>query len=495
MQNLLPPIVKKLLSKLSTRHRAGLFGIGWTGLAQVVGMVIKLGSTLILTRLLAPDAYGILGTAMAVLTTLEWLSDLGIQPALVRHEKGGNPEYLRTGWTMGLGRGTLLSLAAAVAAWPLSQFYEEPTLFGVLLVLAMRPVLFAVRSPAFPMLRRELNYKALFFDEIAQTFVGTICSIAMALVFRSVWAIVLGTMAGAITSVVLSYFLCPMKPRLTWDKEAANDVYSLGRQVFINTIVMAAWLNLDRLLGLKLLTPSEMGLYAIAFNLSCVLEGLVTRICDVYFSMLAREDGEEMQGKWHSIVCKRAAEWGMPLAALSLLAAPWAIWILYDSRYAGAGLLFSILLARLMIRTLGQLQFQYMLALAEVRLATYAYLVAVVVHVSIFFPLVEHFRVAGMAISVLISTIVLTLIQTLLLYRQVGDGLKPFFTTLGWATAGLATLVAVYGNPLTEIVDTTNGAVVTEQVDAKATEDIVVKDSENEATQLYNVSTKRGGLE
>ncbi|MEM7311924.1 MAG: oligosaccharide flippase family protein [Planctomycetota bacterium] len=446
MNKYLPAFVSRLIAKIPTRNKEGLTSIGWTGLAQVIGMVVKLGSTLILTRMLAPEAYGILGTAMAVLTTLEWLSDLGIQPALIRHENGDRSEYLNTGWMMGFGRGWILSICAAASAWPLAGFYEEPTLFGVLLVLAMRPALLSMRSPAFPMLRRTMDYRSIFIDEVAMTVIGTACSIAMAFVFRSVWAIVLGTMAGALASVLLSYVLCPMRPSFKWDKEAAADIYGFGRSVFINTLIMAAWLNLDRLLGLKLLTPTQMGLYAIAFNLSSVLEGLTTRVCDVYFSMLAREEGAEAQGRWHQLVTNRIAKIGMPLCAIGLVVSPWVIWILYDPRYHGAGLIFTILLARLMIRAFGQLQFQYLLALARVRFATYAYIAAVIVQVALFWPMVQNYGVVGMAVTVLLSTTVLTLTQTLLLQRMVGEGMKPFVATVVWAIVGMMTTLLVYGN-------------------------------------------------
>ena len=450
MEKYFPDFVKTTLAKISTRNRDGITSIGWTSLAQAIGMVVKLASTLILTRMLAPEAYGILGTAMAVLTTLEWLSDLGIHPALIRHPDGSKPEYLLTGWTMAVGRGLILTCCAAASAYPLAMFYEEPALLGVLLVLAMRPLLLSLRSPAFPLLRKDLNFKGVFIDEVSMTIVGTVFSILMAFIFRSVWAIVLGTMAGALVSVLLSYRLCPMTPQLCWNSRARNDIYGLGSQVFFNTLVMAAWLNLDRLLGLKLLSPGEMGLYAIAFNLSAVLEGLSTRVCDVYFSLLSRENGADAQGEWHELVSRRIARWGMPLAAVGLLASPWVIWILYDTRYAGAGLLFSIMLARLMVRAFGQLQFQYLLALAKVNLATAGYLVAVAVQVLVFFPLVENFGVAGMAASCLISTIALTFVQAILLWWQVGSRLRPFGVTLTWAAAGLLLTFLVYGHPVTE---------------------------------------------
>ena len=172
MKKYLPGFAKRALEKLPERYQAGVFSLGWSGLGQVVGLVVKLGSTLILTRMLAPEAYGILGTAMAVLTTLEWLSDLGIHPALIRHPKGDQREFLLTGWIMGLVRGSGLSICAALAAWPLSDFYSEPSLLGILLVLAARPFLFAIRSPGFPLLRRNLNYRGIFFDEMTQAVIG-----------------------------------------------------------------------------------------------------------------------------------------------------------------------------------------------------------------------------------------------------------------------------------------------------------------------------------
>src|SRR5207302_6921975 len=55
-------------------RRRGLFSVGWSGLSQVITMVVRLGSTIVMTRLLAPEAYGVFATAMAVVITLEWFS-------------------------------------------------------------------------------------------------------------------------------------------------------------------------------------------------------------------------------------------------------------------------------------------------------------------------------------------------------------------------------------------------------------------------------------
>ncbi len=433
--------------RLSEEGRAGLFSLGWAGFAQLTGLTVRLVSNVWLARILSPNAYGILGSALAVLTTLEWLSDLGIQPALVRHPNGSKPSYLMTGWWMGLIRGLALAAVAAALAIPYSEFARLPQLAGILAVLAIRPALMALRSPGMPALRKALNYRALCFEEITMTAVGTVVSIALAITTRSIWSIVAGTLAGAAAAVIVSYLLCPQRPRAVWDREAAREIGHLGRQVLVNTLLMAFWINMDRLVGVRYVSLEQMGLYAVAWNLASVLEGLVTRACDIHFSMLARKADALTQTSWHRKVCHQFASTALPVGATAVVLSPLAIRSLYDARYSAAGPLFAILIARLMIRALGQVQFQYLLVRAEVHLATRAYGVALVVQILLFVLLVPGFGIYGLALSSLGSTASLTLVQTWLLSRRTGWGLGGYAATLVGMTAGLTVIAVTTHNP------------------------------------------------
>jgi O-antigen/teichoic acid export membrane protein len=427
------------IARLPTVARTGLLSVGWTSLAQFVGMAIRLASNLILTRLLAPGDYGILGAAMAVITTLEWLSDLGILPSLVRHPDGDRPEFLLTGWWMALSRGLLLFGLGIGLAWPMSLWYDAPQLLPVLAALALRPVILALHSPGMPLLRRRLDYRALFLDEVGQTVAGTVVSLILAWYWRSVWAIVAGTLAGAVAGVFLSYALCPLRPRFTWNQTASREIGHLGKQVFANTLVMALWLNFGLLIGLRFIpSETERGFYVVALNLAGVLETLLSRACDVYFSLLTRLASPDAQRAWHRKICNRAVWWVMPVLAAGVLLGPIAIRILYDPRYAPAGILFALLVARLLVRGLGQLQFQYLLARAEVGPATRAYILALIVQAAIMLPLVWTLGATGLALATLVSTAVVTFAQSLSLRRAGAGSLTPFTITMGWT--GLALL-------------------------------------------------------
>jgi O-antigen/teichoic acid export membrane protein len=415
--------------------------IGWAGLTQVTALLIRLASNLILTRLLVPADYGLFGTALAVLTTMEWLSDLGIQAALIRHPEGMRPEYLSTGWWINVSRGAMLMVLAWALTVPLSIYwFDQRGLIPILLALSLRPFLLTLRSPGYPALRRDLRYRGLFFDEFTQSIAQTVVGLVIAWLYHSTWAIVFGTLVGSVVTVANSYILCRIPPRLIWDSHVIKEISHFSRQVVLNTFVMALWSNQAQLFGLRYVGGRKMGIYVIAGILAYHLETMLARGCDVYFSLLSRRTDLKEREALHRAVGHRLVNWGMPLLALGILLAPAVIAVLYDPRYAAAGLVFAIFVARFMVRALGQVQFQYLLSLAHVRINTVAYFCAFLVQAALFVPMAKIWGIVGMAVTTLISTTVLAGTQYLIAWRQHLDGIRPFLVTLGWMGAGLVSL-------------------------------------------------------
>lgn len=438
----MPAVLNRIVSKFSGEGRRGLSSLGWTGASQGSGLVLRLGSNLLLTRLLAPEAFGLIGTALALMTTLEWLSDLGVLPAILRHPRGCESDVLSSGWWLGLYRGVSLTVMGIATAWPVSMFYEQPELFGVLAVIALRPVLMSLRSPAMPMLRRELNYRSIFFDEISMTAGGTTVSVLFALWWPSVWAVVAGMIAGALTGIAISYVLAPMKPGRR-DPEICRELWSFGVKVLLNTMLMAFWMNLDRLLGLRLLSEHDMGLYAVAWNLAMVVEMVLNRGCDVHFSMLSRLTSDEDKRVAHDQLMSKLSIWIIPVFALGICLAPWAIRFLYDDRYLGAQTLFLLLMCRVLVRGIGQVQFQLLLSQDLIRIGTIAYIAALVVQASLIVPLTEQWGVQGLAFSALVSTCVVTGVQAALSSRDAGYPLPPISRAFAWASVPMLICIAV----------------------------------------------------
>ena len=91
-----------------TRRRMIRAG-SWVGAGQLLGNVLRLGSSLVMTRLLAPEAFGLFAIVTVVSVVLALLADVGIRSAIITHSRGTSVDFLDTAWTVQIVRGVLVS--------------------------------------------------------------------------------------------------------------------------------------------------------------------------------------------------------------------------------------------------------------------------------------------------------------------------------------------------------------------------------------------------
>ena len=438
---------RQYLRGLSTDARAGLSGLVWSYMTHGFQLVVRLGSSLILTRLLLPGAYGVFGPALAVMFFLEFLSDIGLRPAVVRSQRGEDPAFLGTAWSVVLVRAVGLSAAAFGLAWVLPPVYGMPELWGVLAVLAVRPLLLAVQNPTLYVLYRRLNYKIPFYLDTSQTLIAVPCTILLAWWLGNVWALVFGLLIGDVARLVLSHLLCPRAPALHWDRPAVRELSHFGVSIFLNTLAYGAWVYFDRLAGPKFLSKDEVGLYILAWGLAEALDNLISRGSEVFYSMLSRKaDGAE-RAAFFRRTARRVALFLLPGVVAAALVAPWAFNLLYPSKFHGAGILFGLLTARLIMRATSQLQFMYLMMRGEVVLATRAYVVSLAVLAGTFVVWVQvlDLRELGLAVSAVLAMTTFTLAQTFQMVRRREASPWPALIAVGWTAVAVAGVLALYG--------------------------------------------------
>src|SRR4051812_45253512 len=97
----------------------------WTVLGFGAMQVLRFGFNLVLTRLVAPQVFGVMAMVTLCVQALHMFSDLGIRQCVVHHARGDDPDFLNTAWTLQILRGLLLwGLSAALAA-PVAAFYGD----------------------------------------------------------------------------------------------------------------------------------------------------------------------------------------------------------------------------------------------------------------------------------------------------------------------------------------------------------------------------------
>jgi O-antigen/teichoic acid export membrane protein len=188
----------------------------------------------------------------------------GVAQALIASKQDFD-KARNTAFTMLVARGFLqAALLAAVAPW-IGDFYESPQLPLMLQVLGGVFILTGFRNINTIARQRELEFRSLTYLAQVSNIAGTIATIAIAWWLRSVWALVVGQLIGAILRSVLSYVFVPGRPRFEFDREIARDLARYGKFITGSSILLFTATEIDSAVIGKVLGHAELGYYAVAY--------------------------------------------------------------------------------------------------------------------------------------------------------------------------------------------------------------------------------------
>lgn len=182
-------------------------------------------STLILARILLPADFGIIAIAALVIHFADIFSNTGIQQYVVQ-KTALDDEDVNSAWTLDIllkGGMTLLLLTSAPL---LAHWYDNPSIGQAVAVLSSAILLRAFMNPGLHILRRNLEYRAIFYLQLGQKALSFMAVIMVALLYQSFWAIVVGDLVSALVGVVMSYAVSRYRPRFSRQRMATQWQFS-----------------------------------------------------------------------------------------------------------------------------------------------------------------------------------------------------------------------------------------------------------------------------
>jgi len=338
---------------MQSLKRAVLKGSAWTLGGVAAGQIIRLGKSLILSRLLFPEAYGVMAIVWAVLVCLDLLSDVGLSPGIVRSPRGDDPSFLNTAWTMKSIRGTVLCGIVCAIAYPVSLFYHKPQLALLMPVAGVTVLIEGLGSTNTYSCQRNMAYSRITMLELLNEVVGMVVTIGWALIHPSVWALLGGAVAGRTSQVLGSHILLPgIRNRFRWDPSALSELANFGKWVFLSSAIYLLYAQGDRLLLGRFLDSKLLGVYSIAIMLSEAISSVINKLTDTVLfpalSQTAIADRNRLRGVLYRMRIGTDVLMIMPIGILTMIGGV-VVRLLYDTRYQEAGWMLQILSIRLIM--------------------------------------------------------------------------------------------------------------------------------------------------
>ncbi|MFC7229667.1 lipopolysaccharide biosynthesis protein [Salinirubellus salinus] len=261
----------------------------WETFQNVGGRLLQLLVLLVLARLLSPRDFGLMGIVLLVVAGLDRFSRLGVNQALIHRHEDDVDHYLDTAWVLQLVRGALIATLLFLGAPLVAGIFGESRVVPLLHLIAVSPLLLAVRNPGVVYFEKRLDFHLKFLFRMGGSIVEAVVAIGYALVSPDVLALVYGYLAADATRLLLSYWLQGYRPSVSFDLEKAGQLLGYGKWITANNVVNFFLEEGDDAAVGVFLSAQALGFYKIAYRVGTAPATEVTRtISNVVFSMYSK---------------------------------------------------------------------------------------------------------------------------------------------------------------------------------------------------------------
>lgn len=417
-------------------------GAAWIAGTRLIVNLVGFASSILLARLLLPADFGLVAIAMTIAVALGSITDLSLASALVHHE---NPEnkHFDAAWTLNIARAALLAGLMALMAYPVSRLYSDPRLFEIILVLAASTLIGGLNNPKLVVFTRNLVFWQEFVMGVSQKLVGFVVAIAIAVLYQSYWALIIGSAAAQLVGLVVSYGLLPYRPRFQLSGSRSLLTFSiwltLGR--IVNTVT---WRSDQLLLG-YFFGAKTLGFYTFGDNLAVLpTREAVGPIAQTLFPAFSRLTGdrERLRAAYmrsQTLMCAIALPVGCGFA---LVARPLAL-AAVGEKWEPSIFIIQSLASVFAIQIISSTLMPLALAMGETR----ALFRRDVVNLLFRFPLVTIGLVTGGLIGAVVTRVIsevfITLLNLALVRRLIGISITEQITANGRSGAAVGVMALV----------------------------------------------------
>jgi O-antigen/teichoic acid export membrane protein len=394
-------------------------GGAWVFAARAAAQVLSLARLIILTWFLVPGDFGLMGIALATLALLETFTETGFMFALV-HKPELDKADLDSAWSVSLVRGVFIFLIICLAAPLIARFFEHSSnpaqalaaaanhdlAVWVIRAFALTIVFRSITNIGIIFFRRKLQFNKLFIIDTTGLVVDVAVAIVIAVVYKSVWALVCGKLACESVRAVMSYAMHPYRPAFAIDRQRCDQLWKFGKWMFWSTVFFYFLSQGDSLVVGRVVGVAALGLYMMASRVAATPATEITNvITQVTFPAYSRmQDDKPRLRDAYIRVLKAISFLSFPLAGgLVVFAADFTRLFLKESWLPIVPII-QILAVNGLIMSIGSTTGSAFQAIGKPRIPAKIQLVKLIVLAVLIYPFTIWWGIAGTALAMLVAT-------------------------------------------------------------------------------------------
>jgi O-antigen/teichoic acid export membrane protein len=325
-------------------------GVRWSAFNQLVQQVTRLAVQIVLTRMLAPEAFGLLALAFVVINLGSLLNSIGFSQSLIQR-RALDPGLVDAVFVGSGIFGVLLAATIAAAAHPIAWALGDVRLEHVLQALSVVFVFQGVEGVPNSLLRRQMMFRLYNQSSTIAVLAGGAVGIVSGSLGAGVWALVAFAIVEAVVATSLAWVYAVSagvwRPAVTWDLRPLRSVLGYSSAVTGNRALFYGSRNADNLIVGRVLGTVALGQYGLAYRLMLYpIQRSADVIGTVALSAFARmqDDSHRLEAAYLRAV-RYLAVVVVPMTVLVSVSAPHLVPVLFGSQWEPAAAPLRILAA------------------------------------------------------------------------------------------------------------------------------------------------------
>jgi len=281
-----------------------LKGILWNFAEQIGRRGVNVVVTLLLTRFLAPEDFGLVAVMSSVIAVANGLMDSGFKQALIRMENAVQVDY-NTAFFANLGLGFAAYTFIFVAAPTIAGFYGESNIAVMIRAGGIVILINAFSVVQNAVLSKSLNFKALLMASVPASLISGVAAIVLAYLGYGVWALIGQMILYALLSMIFLWRVSDWRPTVAASRRSFEEMFGVGSRLFAASTIDLIFRNLYIFVIAKIFSTAIAGYYFFADKIKdLIISQLVNSIQTVTYPALSimQNDDKKLKAGYRMLI-------------------------------------------------------------------------------------------------------------------------------------------------------------------------------------------------
>lgn len=307
-------------------------------------LILSLSSTALLARILLPSDFGLVAMVAALTGLIAVFRDLGLSSATIQQPQIDHGQISTLFWA-NTAMGIAVTVVVALAAWPISQFYQDPRLVDLTLFLSLSFLLSGVTAQHHALLKRSMRFGTIVIIDLTAQLSGLVLGVVSAYNGAGYWSIAIMQIATDLVTAGAVWHSVRWMPGRAGRISDVKEMLVFGRNLTYYGVVNHFARNFDNVLIGRFCGAQALGLYGRAYSLLLLPIGqIVAPITQVVVPALSRLQVDPERYRDYYLTALRLTAYlaTPPVVCLAVLSDDLVLLVL-GPNWSGVGALFRLL--------------------------------------------------------------------------------------------------------------------------------------------------------